>query len=66
MLRSRKGQSALEYAALITVLAAIVAALIFGAQSGTIRTNVEGTYNSTVEKIGTAQGWITQSMQTGN
>ena len=62
MLRKKKGQSALEYAALITVLAAVVAFFVWGSSAGSVKSKVDATYESATGKIDTAKGWLDNTM----
>jgi len=64
MLRSKRGQSTLEYAALITVLAAVVAWFIWGNGGDfTLKGKVNATYSTAMGKIDTAKGWLEGSMK---
>jgi len=58
-MRNRKGQSALEYAVLITLIAGVVLVLVWT----TLKPNVEGTYNSGLGKVTTATGWLDSTMK---
>ena len=63
MMRSIKGQSALEYAALITVLAGVVAFFVWGSQAGSINSKVKDTYTAATGKIDSAKKWIDNTMK---
>lgn len=63
MLRKKKGQSALEYAALITLLAAVVAFFVWGSGAGTVKTKVDSTYTAAADKIDTAKDWLNATMR---
>ncbi len=65
MFRSKKGQSALEYAALITLLAAVVAVFLWGNQAGSLKSKVESVYSSASGKVDTAKGWLDNTMGGG-
>ena len=57
-MRNEKGQSALEYAALITVLAGI----IFFFLNGTMKNKITAAYQSSENKVTKSTGWLDNSM----
>jgi Flp pilus assembly pilin Flp len=62
-MRNKRGQTALEYAALITVLAGIVAYFLLSSGTGSLKSKINDTYNAAVGKVSTAQGWLTNTMK---
>jgi Flp pilus assembly pilin Flp len=65
MLKKRKGQTALEYAALLVVLAAVVAVFIWGTggSEGSLRGKVEKVYTRSTNKVSAAHGWLKDIMK---
>lgn len=66
MLKNRKGQTALEYAALLVVLAAVVAVFIWGSSgegSASLRGKVEQVYTTATGKVDTSKGWLDNIMK---
>lgn len=57
-IRNKKGQSALEYAILITVLALAAFAIV----NNVVKPRVDNVYNSAGGKIDASKGWLDSSM----
>jgi Flp pilus assembly pilin Flp len=57
-MRNKRGQSALEYVALITLLAGIVVAFIFSRNEGSMGTQIRGVYTSAGGQVDKAAGWM--------
>lgn len=64
MKRNKKGQSALEYAALITLLAVIVFTLVYNRNSEvSLHTKVNTTYTSVINKVGNVTTWYNETIR---
>lgn len=61
-MRNRKGQSALEYAALITLLAAVVAFFLMSNNQG-LNKAINDTYKTSGDKVTAAQQALNKTMQ---
>ena len=62
MFRKSKGQSTLEYVALITLLAAVAVYFVWGNSEGTLKSKVNSVYTSATGKVDTAKGWLDNTM----
>jgi len=61
--RKERGQSALEYAALITLLAGIVFLLVYGNNPITLQEHVNSTYSTVISKVNQTTGWYNNTIR---